>query len=79
MYEEIFAWNWIMDGKFVKAKYLGGFDVFGKVVNSRVAYGGGLRYTIELETPVEIFGRVADTVIVRSEEITNVYRVKKVA
>lgn len=79
MFEELKIYSWTLEGKFVQATYIGEFVVFGEVTQSRVAYGGGTRHTIKLAEPLEVYGRVTDTVIVKGDEITNVYRVKKEA
>jgi hypothetical protein len=40
--------NWNLEGLYVSGIYLEEFEVVGRVVNSRVAYGGTIKHTIEL-------------------------------
>jgi hypothetical protein len=44
--------NWIKDGKFIVADYLGQ-RIHGRVESSRVKYGGRVQYVINLEKAVQ--------------------------
>lgn len=44
--------SWIKDGIRVEADYLG-HVVQGRVVDSRVKYGGQVQYTVDLDQPVQ--------------------------
>lgn len=63
---------WDLDGLIVDATYMDEFQVSGRVVNSRVAYGGKVKHTIVLETPITVYGRVADRVIVEHCDVTRI-------
>jgi hypothetical protein len=45
--------SWILDGQKIKASYLG-TAVTGRVVSSRVKYGGNVQYSVELDEPVQL-------------------------
>ena len=57
--------NWILEGKRVGGKYLGegGQFVMGTVTESRVAYGGTVKHTVQLDKPINMFGAVRERVI----------------
>lgn len=63
---------WNYTDLIVSGMYLGEFPVTGKVRFSRVKYGGGVCHTIDLETPITIYGAVRDTVILDMEDVTQV-------
>ena len=65
--------SWILEGKKVSGTYLEKFPVTGTVTQSRVAYGGRVHHYIDLDTPIQVFGRIAETVILDRDEITHVY------
>lgn len=60
---------WNLEGKKVTGTYLQEFPVTGQVSLSRVAYGGEVHHYVVLDTPIEVYGRLADTVILRHGEI----------
>ncbi len=60
---------WNLEGKQVTGTYLQEFPVTGRVWLSRVAYGGEVQHHVILDTPIEVYGRMADTVILRHGEI----------
>ena len=53
--------SWVKDGEHVVANYLGE-RVTGKVVESRVKYGGSVQYTVDLDKPVKFRWRSEPTV-----------------
>lgn len=65
--------EWNLEGLFVSGKYLGEFDVFGKVDMSRVKYGGGVSHHIQLEDPIEVYGQIHDRVILDHESVESVF------
>ena len=54
--------DWILEGTRVKGLYLETFPVEGVVTESRVTFGGGVKHTIALDTPMEVYGSVRETV-----------------
>lgn len=52
--------QWDLEGMWVDGAYLGEFTVSGKVLNSRVKYGGGVQHLILLDNPIEVYGRFCD-------------------
>jgi hypothetical protein len=59
--------SWVKDGEQLVANYLGE-RVFGKVVESRVKYGGRVQYTVDLDKPVKFRWRSEPTVRVLVDE-----------
>jgi len=43
---------WNLEGMHVEGKYMGEFPVHGKVVSSRVKYGGEVVHTVILSKPI---------------------------
>lgn len=64
--------NWLLEGMKVTGKYMGEIPVSGKVRMSRVAYGGDIKHVIVLDTPVEVYGEMRDTVILEHYQIETV-------
>ena len=62
--------SWIRDGERIEARYMG-VPITGKVESSRVKYGGGVQYTVVLDSPVRLRWRTEDKtrVLIDSEEI----------
>jgi hypothetical protein len=54
--------SWILEGQRVRGMYLEEFPVEGVVVASRVTFGSGVKHTIALDTPIEVYGSVRETV-----------------
>ena len=63
--------EWILDGARVRGLYLETFPVEGVVIDSRVCYGGGVKYTIALDTPMEVYGALRETVNIFEPEVLN--------
>ena len=59
--------SWVKDGEQLVANYLGE-QVSGKVVESRVKYGGQVQYTLDLDKPVRFPWRSEPTVRVLISE-----------
>lgn len=60
---------WNREGQRVAGLYLKAYAVSGTVINSRVKYGGRVQHTVELDTPMEVFGRVADMLLLDEEDV----------
>ena len=54
--------DWILEGTRVRGLYLETFPVEGTVTESRVTFGGGVKHTVALDTPMEVYGSVRETV-----------------
>lgn len=63
--------SWNKEGLHVNARYLGEFACVGTVVESRVAYGGKVLHTIQLDEPIMLpfCSDLRDVVIVDDSEI----------
>lgn len=48
--------SWNLEGHVVSGQYLDHIPVRGVVVESRVKYGGRVSHTIQLDSPIEVFG-----------------------
>ena len=64
--------NWDLTGMTIWARYMGEFDVYGVVESSRVKYGGEVQHTIRLPEPMNIYGRMADRLLIESKYVTRV-------
>lgn len=63
--------NWDKTGLKVRGRYMDLFDVAGTVVESRVTYGGGVKHTVELNNPRNIFGTTRTHVLLMDTELMN--------
>lgn len=45
---------WNLTGKHVEGMYLGQHKVSGKVLNSRVKYGGSVQHHVQLDQPLQL-------------------------
>ncbi len=63
--------DWILEGQRVRGMYLETFPVEGVVVESRVTYGSGVKHTIELDIPIEVYGAMRDRVSLYHWETVN--------
>jgi hypothetical protein len=61
--------NWNLEGETVSGSYMEAFPFTGKVMESRVAYGGRVKHTVALDEPIMVYGAVRDTIIVENLEI----------
>lgn len=64
--------NWNLEGLTVTGKYLGTIPVTGRVVLSRVKYGGEVSHHIVLESPITVYGAVRDRVILEHGFVSSV-------
>lgn len=63
---------WDYTGMTVSGDYMGEFSVRGRVESSRVAYGGEVRHTVVLDTPINVYGALRDRVILDHKEVFQV-------
>ncbi len=63
--------SWVLDGARVRGLYLETFPVEGVVTESRVTFGGGVKYTIALDTPMDVYGALRETVNIFDPEVMN--------
>ena len=61
--------SWNREGQRVAGVYLNAYTVSGVVTESRVKYGGQVQHTVELDTPVNVLGRVADRLLLEEEDL----------
>ena len=61
--------SWNLEGLVVSGKYMGIFEVKGKVRLSRVKYGGEISHHIDLVEPIVVYGAVRDSVILDHKEV----------
>jgi hypothetical protein len=61
--------NWNKEGQQVAGIYLGAYTITGRVQSSRVKYGGRVQHRVLLDTPLEVFGRVAEELLIDDEEL----------
>lgn len=58
-----------LEGQKVSGMYMMEFPFTGVVTESRVAYGGRMKHTVELDEPIMVYGAVRGTIIVEANEI----------
>jgi hypothetical protein len=63
---------WNLEGMKVWGTYLNTFPVGGTVTESRVKYGGKVCHTVKLNSPIEVFGAIRETVILEHSDISGV-------
>ena len=63
--------GWNKDGSTVKGLYLNEYPVTGKVIESRVKYGGEVSYWIRLDEPLYLFHTFRNTVSLNEKQITH--------
>ena len=61
--------GWDLTGKKVIGAYMGEFSFGGTVMSSRVKYGGKVQHCIELDSPITVYGRIADTILADTAEL----------
>lgn len=65
--------SWNLEGQRVEGKYLDQFEFTGTVIDSRVKYGGKVSNTILLDSPLAVFGAVRMTILMDSDQISQVF------
>jgi hypothetical protein len=64
--------NWNLEGLSVTGRYMGDYPVSGRVVLSRVKYGGGVQHTVVLDSPLSLYESVRERVLLDHENIDSV-------
>jgi len=64
--------QWNLENLRVKGMYMGTFPVSGRVVLSRVKYGGDVQHTVVLDAPIEVYSTMRDRVLLDHENIVRV-------
>jgi hypothetical protein len=64
--------NWNLEGQRVNGLYMGLFPYSGRVIESRVKYGGTVQHTIQVDEPFKVYGAVRDHVLVDVAEINRI-------
>lgn len=64
--------SWILEGKRIRGTYLDSIEVQGVVYLSRVVYGGRVHHYITLDEPVNVYGRLAKSLIVDHRDVLQV-------
>jgi hypothetical protein len=65
--EQQMSWN--KEGQRVAGVYLNAYTVQGLVTESRVKYGGKVQHTVQLDQPLQIFGRTAEVLLLDEQEL----------
>jgi hypothetical protein len=63
--------DWILEGQRIRGMYLETFPVKGVVTESRVTFGSGVKHTIALDTPIEVYGALRESVNLYHWEVVN--------
>ena len=66
--------NWVLDGKRVRASYLG-VEVKGVILDSRVKYGGRIGYTLRLDAPTQFKWSTepTDKVLIENSQLLEIF------
>ncbi len=64
--------SWDLTGQRVAGVYLNAYTVAGTVTDSRVKYGGQVQHTVQLDRPIEVFGRSAEVLLLDNNELFTV-------
>ncbi|NCZ83298.1 MAG: hypothetical protein EBX64_09175 [Betaproteobacteria bacterium] len=67
---------WNLEGQRIRARYLGDQEVEGRVVESRVKYGGRVQHSVEFDQPIPLRWRAmkAVRVLIDHEEVIEVVK-----
>ncbi len=60
---------WNKEGQQVAGMYLNAYAVSGTVTESRVRYGGTVQHTVQLDKPVQVFGRNAEVLLLDDNDL----------
>lgn len=72
--------EWNLETQGIRAKYLGGDECVGIVMESRVKYGGGVQHRVLLTKPFTFLGTVKEAgtmVLIDHEEVQQVFSAAK--
>ena len=64
--------QWNLENMIVHGLYLGDIPVVGRVRLSRVQFGGGVCHHVDLETPINVYGSVRESVTLDHKYVTRV-------
>jgi hypothetical protein len=64
---------WNLENLRVSGKYMDEFPITGKVRVSRIKYGGGVSHHIDLDTPINVYGSIRESVVVNHSDIEQVF------
>ena len=64
--------TWDRTGQYIEFKYLDLFPAKGKIVETRVVYGGDLHHTVELDNPIIVWGQTRDRILAKESELKRV-------
>ena len=64
--------SWCFEGMHITGLYMNKYPVSGKVWLSRVRYGGQVCHYINLDKPLELYGRTRDSLILDHREVLQV-------
>jgi hypothetical protein len=65
--------SWVLEGMRVRGTYLDEFPVVGTVTLSRVCYGGTVNHHVRLDTPMQVYSAIRETVILEHKDVEQVY------
>jgi hypothetical protein len=58
--------NWNIEGAHVKGMYMNTFAFAGVVTHSRVMLGGRVQHTVALDSDINVYGAVRDTILIQN-------------
>lgn len=64
--------DWNLEGKQINGLYMGLFPYAGKVVESRVKYGGAVQHTVVVDEPFKVYGEVRERILVGVDEVNRI-------
>lgn len=64
--------TWDRIGQYIEFKYLDLFPTKGKIVETRVMYGGDLHHTVELTEPISVWGQTRTQILAKASELKRV-------
>lgn len=64
--------NWDLTDKRINGLYMGLYPYSGKVINSRVKYGGEVQHTVVLDEPFKVYGAVRVSLLVGPKEVNRI-------
>jgi len=59
--------NWDRTGEIIRGVYLDKHRYLGKIISSRVKYGGRVQHTVELFEPITVFGEQRTRLLIDQE------------
>jgi len=64
--------NWNLEGKTINGLYIGLFPFQGKVLSSRVKFGGEVQHTVELDAPIRVYSEDRTRITVENVNVNRV-------